>query len=275
MDLPYRTMEPQKEPKLNFLLSKVIAGFLYMGYWQDFHSSSRKVASVIDKWLGIVAPRLDYLVCKDKPMLTVVSLSFLELEDLVKSAIPIEEFREWHLFKEEFYDISRMDDPGIPFSCYSSYHAYSPHTDVHGKPQFNGQEDLEAFAHELTQFLWREALHDEEKRLCLLHENKKKRVGKPTRRIASGHYIVFSYPVSEDHMACFDLVSDVPVTTYVVDKEGLDAFDRRETAVKSYGGETRKLEHSIDALIPSGLDWWLIIHNDGDHEASVRHAVLV
>lgn len=65
--------------------------------------------------------------------------------------------------------------------------------------------------------------------------------------------------------------SNQPVDVFMVDAEGLAAFQRNEMFV-SWGGSTGRLEHSLSVFLPSRAQWNLLIKNKST-QATVQYAV--
>jgi hypothetical protein len=65
--------------------------------------------------------------------------------------------------------------------------------------------------------------------------------------------------------------AEKPVTTFVVDREGLEAFESGEPTVRSYGGFSRRRLHKESVRPPLSDEFFFLIVNDNEEPVAVHY----
>ena len=75
----------------------------------------------------------------------------------------------------------------------------------------------------------------------------------------------------------YTVEASLPVTTFVLDEEGLQEYNKKGSDIYSYyGGFSHRRIHEEKVRLPSDVDgpWYLIIQNDSEKEpVAVRYEV--
>lgn len=71
----------------------------------------------------------------------------------------------------------------------------------------------------------------------------------------------------------FRVEASNPVTTYVVDADGLHKFDQGAGEIRAAGGFTNRREHHQTLRLPYPADWHLLIVNDRNDTVSVFYEI--
>jgi len=67
--------------------------------------------------------------------------------------------------------------------------------------------------------------------------------------------------------------ADQPVTTFILDPDELDKFDRGVDYVESLGGFHRRRRHEGRVRLPSTDDWYFLIVNEEDKPVAVHYDI--
>jgi hypothetical protein len=98
----------------------------------------------------------------------------------------------------------------------------------------------------------------------------------PTALIRPRSHLRVKYPVPRTGRIEYEVEADNPVTTYVLDEEGLKEFQngRTEYIESYYGGFPYRRVHYQSLKLPfrSG-NWYLVIKNDQDKAVAVHYEV--
>ncbi len=99
----------------------------------------------------------------------------------------------------------------------------------------------------------------------------------PLQAIKPNNYLILRFPVPPNNRVEYEVEASSPVTTFVVDDEGLREYKSRgDTITSYYGGFSRRYLHKEKVRFPRemGGDWYLIISNDSKKDpAAVRFEV--
>jgi hypothetical protein len=97
----------------------------------------------------------------------------------------------------------------------------------------------------------------------------------PVALIKPNSHLKIKYPVPRGRRIEYEVESDKPVTTYVLDEEGLDQFynGRAEYITSYYGGFSGRRKHYQQLKLPFKGDWYLVIKNDQDKAVAVHYEV--
>jgi hypothetical protein len=95
----------------------------------------------------------------------------------------------------------------------------------------------------------------------------------PVKLLNPDTHIVIKYPArTRKRRIEFDVEGDDPVTTYVVDQDGLDQFYAGED-IDAFGGFHRRRKHNDEVTIPPNTPWYLVIMNEEQHPVAVSYDV--
>jgi hypothetical protein len=98
----------------------------------------------------------------------------------------------------------------------------------------------------------------------------------PTVTIKPGKDLQVKYPVPRSRIIEFEVEAERPVTTWVLDQEGLQQFaNKRAHEVTSYfGGFARRYNHHQELRLPFTGWWYLVIENlDTSKSVAVHYEV--
>jgi len=100
----------------------------------------------------------------------------------------------------------------------------------------------------------------------------------PLAVIKPNNHLRLRYPtVSRKRRIEYEVEASLPVTTFVLDEEGLKEYGKRGSDVYSYfGGYAYRRVHREKVNFPSDFEgpWYLIIQNDSEKEpVAVRYEV--
>jgi hypothetical protein len=70
------------------------------------------------------------------------------------------------------------------------------------------------------------------------------------------------------------VVADEPVTTFVVDRDGLEQLRQSASSVDSYGGFWRRGRHHQSLRLPYSGEWYLVIENTGNAITDLTYKVV-
>src|SRR5690242_936267 len=95
----------------------------------------------------------------------------------------------------------------------------------------------------------------------------------PVELLEPDTHIAIRYPATRKRRIAFNVEANDPVTTYIVDKDGLDQFYAGED-IEAFGGFHRRRTHyDDDVRIPPNKPWYLVIMNKEDHPVAVSYDV--
>ncbi|MCR4318245.1 MAG: hypothetical protein NUW37_18030 [Planctomycetes bacterium] len=93
-----------------------------------------------------------------------------------------------------------------------------------------------------------------------------------TTLLDSGTHLCIRFSASKKRELEFYVEAQKPVSTYILDREGKDAFyDGEEPRDYSYGGFTNRKRHEQEIKLPYPGEWFLLIVNWEDNEDIAVH----
>jgi hypothetical protein len=99
----------------------------------------------------------------------------------------------------------------------------------------------------------------------------------PLAAIKPNSHLKIRYPAPRKHRIEYEVEANLPVTTFVLDEEGLQEYNKKGSDVYSYyGGFAHRRVHKEKVILPSEFDgfWYLIIQNDSEKDpVAVRYEV--
>jgi hypothetical protein len=99
----------------------------------------------------------------------------------------------------------------------------------------------------------------------------------PVVTIKPGKDLRVRFRVPRSRVIDYNVEAERPVTTWVLDEEGLAEFDKRRGGdVRSYyGGFPNRYRHQQEIRLPFSGWWYLVIENlDDDRPVAVHYEVL-
>lgn len=97
-------------------------------------------------------------------------------------------------------------------------------------------------------------------------------LGLSTDILGLGEYLSLRHRVPRRGRVEFMVESNVPVTTFVVDEDGLQEFEEGEE-VSAWGGFHNRRLHQDKLTLPFRGNWWLLIVNESRRNAAVHYEV--
>lgn len=91
-------------------------------------------------------------------------------------------------------------------------------------------------------------------------------------KLAPGEWLELLYRASRSSLIEFWVDATDPVTTYVLDDDGLADLRAGAEELESYGGFTRRLKHHGDARVPRG-PFYLVIVNETNQIVDVDYDI--
>lgn len=91
-------------------------------------------------------------------------------------------------------------------------------------------------------------------------------------RIPADSNVLLTYRTPRNGRIRFSVSSTEPVSTYIVDDDGVVEFDEGRE-IPAYGGFTRRFEHEQQITLPFRGRWHLLIVNREDVAAIVNYDV--
>ena len=92
--------------------------------------------------------------------------------------------------------------------------------------------------------------------------------------IQPNSHLELRYPVPRKRRIRFEVTASRPVTTFVLDEEGLEQYKKGSRAVPSYGGFPNRKFHKEKLELPFDGYWYFVIQNeDKQFPAAVTYAV--
>jgi hypothetical protein len=82
------------------------------------------------------------------------------------------------------------------------------------------------------------------------------------------------YTLAANANALVWVLANVPVDVFMVDPQGLEAFQNNQQFV-SWGGSTGLLQHSLSLVLPWRPKWHLLIRNGANVEANVQYDLVI
>jgi hypothetical protein len=96
----------------------------------------------------------------------------------------------------------------------------------------------------------------------------------PSTTIKADQYIQLEYRVPRNGWIEFEIDANGPVTSYVLDKVGLNDFAEGITDFHYYGGFARRDYHQQKLYLPFNGSWFLVISNRSrTYDVRVRYEV--
>ncbi len=98
----------------------------------------------------------------------------------------------------------------------------------------------------------------------------------PVALIRPNSHLKVRYPVPRGAWIEYNVEADKPVTTYILDEDGLSQFynGRTEYITSYYGGFPNRRNHYQQLKLPFNKGhWYLIIKNDQDKSVAVHYEV--
>ena len=96
----------------------------------------------------------------------------------------------------------------------------------------------------------------------------------PTSLIEPKGYLRIRYRVPPRGLIEYKVEADRPVSTYVLDEEGLEEFLGRGKDITSYyGGFYNRYEHRQEIRLPFRGWWYLVIDNTSRYPIAVHYEV--
>jgi hypothetical protein len=100
----------------------------------------------------------------------------------------------------------------------------------------------------------------------------------PLEAIKPNSHLKLRYPVPKRHRIDYEVEANRPVTTFVLDEEGLQEYNKRGggDVYSYYGGFPHRRVHRERVELPRDLEgnWYLVIQNDSEKETvAVRYEV--
>jgi len=95
----------------------------------------------------------------------------------------------------------------------------------------------------------------------------------PIEKVERDHNLRIQFPPPRRGSVEYSVEADVPVSTYVLDKQTLSEFDEGKTQIKSFGGFSRRRKHYQTLNLPGKRNWYLLIVNENDEDAAVHYEV--
>jgi hypothetical protein len=99
----------------------------------------------------------------------------------------------------------------------------------------------------------------------------------PVAVIKPNSHLKVKYSVPKKRRIEYEVEASVPVTTFVLDEEGLQEYNKKGSDVYSYyGGFPHRRVHKEKVDLPSDFDssWYLVIQNDSTKDpVAVRYDV--
>ncbi len=97
----------------------------------------------------------------------------------------------------------------------------------------------------------------------------------PTVTVQPDHHLQLRYRVPRSGVVEYHVEAERPVTTFVVDEEGLREFMDEGGEVGSYyGGFARRYRHDEEVRFPFRRGWWyLVIVNNESTPVAVHYEV--
>jgi hypothetical protein len=99
----------------------------------------------------------------------------------------------------------------------------------------------------------------------------------PTVTIKPGEHLSIRYPVPRGRLIEYEVEAERPVTTYILDEEGLHQYlgeSDAETVTSYYGGFHRRHNHRQELRLPFTGWWYLVIQNlDRKEPVAVHYEV--
>ena len=94
----------------------------------------------------------------------------------------------------------------------------------------------------------------------------------PTLTLKPGDDVRIRYPVPRNGLIEYTVEAERPVTTYILDREGMDEYMGRKSYVTSYyGGFPTRRNHHQEIRLPFRGWWWLVIQNDDEKRPVAVH----
>lgn len=94
----------------------------------------------------------------------------------------------------------------------------------------------------------------------------------PVDIIQPQSHLALEYDVPRRRTVEFEVSANLPVSTYVLDEDGYDAFQQGES-IPSYGGFTDRREHHQELILPFRGRWVLLIVNKLNEDVAVSYDV--
>ncbi|HUG80578.1 MAG TPA: hypothetical protein VML01_02865 [Bryobacterales bacterium] len=95
----------------------------------------------------------------------------------------------------------------------------------------------------------------------------------PIEKVERDHNLRIQFPPPRRGSVEYSVEADVPVSTYVLDKQTLNEFDEGKSQFEAYGGFSRRKRHHQTVDLPGRRNWYLLIVNDNDEDAAVHYEV--
>jgi len=92
------------------------------------------------------------------------------------------------------------------------------------------------------------------------------------RTISEGNHLRLTFSVPKRHRIQFNVDADYPVTTYILDDDGLGEF-HAGYEIPSYGGFVNRKHHKQDLYLLFSGHWHLIIMNKEPHPVKANFEV--
>lgn len=94
----------------------------------------------------------------------------------------------------------------------------------------------------------------------------------PTVLLEPDTHLKIRYPVPRNGLVEYTVEADgYPVTTYVVDEQGLKEFNRGEDIGSYYGGFTKRYKHHQELRLPFRGKWYLLVVNPSHRDSVAVH----
>jgi len=96
----------------------------------------------------------------------------------------------------------------------------------------------------------------------------------PMALIKPRGYLRIRYSVPRRGLIEYNVQADKPVSTYILDEQGLSEFlGKGEDVYSYYGGFPRRREHRQELRLPFRGWWYLVIDSDNKEPVAVHYEV--